>query len=140
MAKDARVRLFTVEEANHAIKELRRTLPAMRRAVADLQGLEDRLSILDLICDRSVASENPDLREYLSTKTRYHRRVSDFERLWKTVEDSGYLLRDLERGIVHFPSLRGEEMVVLCWCEGESEVAHWHAADGRHEDAEREEI
>ena len=38
--------------------------------------------------------------------------------------------RDLERGLVDFPSLRDGEEVYLCWVEREEdEIAHWHALD-----------
>ena len=39
------------------------------------------------------------------------------------------VLRDLERGLVDFPSLRDDEEIYLCWEEGETEVAYWHDAE-----------
>jgi hypothetical protein len=36
------------------------------------------------------------------------------------------VLRDLDRGLIDFPSLRGEEEVYLCWEEGEAEIGFWH--------------
>ena len=36
------------------------------------------------------------------------------------------VLRDLERGLFDFPSLRGEREVYLCWEEGEPEIGFWH--------------
>jgi hypothetical protein len=36
------------------------------------------------------------------------------------------VLRDLDRGLVDFPSLRGDEEIYLCWEEGEDEIGHWH--------------
>jgi hypothetical protein len=36
------------------------------------------------------------------------------------------VLRDLDRGLMDFPSLRGEEEVYLCWEEGEAEIGFWH--------------
>ena len=36
------------------------------------------------------------------------------------------VLRDLERGLVDFPSIRDGEEVYLCWEEGEEEVGWWH--------------
>ena len=32
-------------------------------------------------------------------------------------------------GHVDFPALRNGQEVCLCWCLGESEITHWHAAD-----------
>jgi hypothetical protein len=36
------------------------------------------------------------------------------------------VLRDLDRGLIDFPSLRGDEEVYLCWEEGEVEIGFWH--------------
>jgi hypothetical protein len=40
------------------------------------------------------------------------------------------VLRDLDRGLVDFPSLRGEREVYLCWVESEEdEISFWHDLD-----------
>ena len=39
------------------------------------------------------------------------------------------VLRDLDRGLVDFPSMRDGREVYLCWEEGEDEVAFWHDTD-----------
>ena len=36
------------------------------------------------------------------------------------------VLRDLDRGLVDFPSLRDGREVYLCWHEGEQEIEYWH--------------
>ena len=39
------------------------------------------------------------------------------------------VLRDLERGLVDFPSLRDGDEIYLCWEEGEAEISFWHDTD-----------
>ena len=39
------------------------------------------------------------------------------------------VLRDLDRGLVDFPSIRDGHEVYLCWEEGEAEIAFWHDID-----------
>jgi hypothetical protein len=129
MASRAQVRIFTIREANEAVHELRRTLPALRRTLHEVEKLEDRLEVLELICNRSVSAENPDLQEYLATRVRYHRKISEFEGMLAGLEAEGYLLRDLDKGVVHFPARRGGDGILLCWSEGEKEIRHWHPLD-----------
>ena len=39
------------------------------------------------------------------------------------------IVRDIDRGLVDFPSLRDGDEVYLCWEEGEDEIAYWHELD-----------
>lgn len=50
----------------------------------------------------------------------------EVRRLLETLEEAGIVLRDIDRGLVDFPALRGEEEIFLCWELGEDEVDHWH--------------
>jgi len=130
-------RVFSVQKANQAVKELRRMLPALRRLLRRVEQLEDRLEVLNLICNRSVTSENPDLQEYLTCRARYHRTIGEFEAALGHLERKGYLIRDLEKGVVHFAGRRDGREVLLCWREGEPDISHWHPQPGRGAPDER---
>ena len=39
------------------------------------------------------------------------------------------VLRDLDRGLLDFPSLRDGQEVYLCWQEGEDAIGFWHEPD-----------
>ena len=39
------------------------------------------------------------------------------------------VVRDLDRGLVDFPSLRDGEEVYLCWLVDEPAVGHWHSLE-----------
>ena len=36
------------------------------------------------------------------------------------------MLRDLDRGLLDFPSIRDGREVYLCWQEGEDAIGFWH--------------
>ena len=42
------------------------------------------------------------------------------------LQDAEVVLRDLDRGLVDFPSLRDGREVYLCWLEEETEIGYWH--------------
>lgn len=50
----------------------------------------------------------------------------EVRRLLETLEEAGIVLRDIDRGLVDFPAMRGEQEIFLCWELGEDEVDHWH--------------
>jgi hypothetical protein len=39
------------------------------------------------------------------------------------------VLRDLDRGLVDFPTIRDGREVYLCWIEGEPDIEFWHELD-----------
>ena len=41
----------------------------------------------------------------------------------------GIVLRDLDRGLIDFPSLRDGREVYLCWIDGETDIGFWHELD-----------
>ncbi|MCI0331319.1 MAG: DUF2203 domain-containing protein [candidate division Zixibacteria bacterium] len=48
------------------------------------------------------------------------------QRLLGRVEKMGVLVKDLDRGLVDFPHLRGGREVFLCWMVGEKKIDFWH--------------
>jgi hypothetical protein len=45
------------------------------------------------------------------------------------LRELGVVLRDLDRGLLDFPSLRDGQEVYLCWQEGEDAIRFWHEPD-----------
>ena len=45
------------------------------------------------------------------------------------LEELDVVVRDLERGLIDFPSLIDGEEVYLCWLLDEPEVVYWHAPE-----------
>ena len=41
----------------------------------------------------------------------------------------GIVLRDLDSGLIDFPSVQDGVEVYLCWISGETEIAFWHDLD-----------
>jgi hypothetical protein len=39
------------------------------------------------------------------------------------------VLRDLDRGLIDFPSIRDGREIYLCWIDGEPGIAFWHELD-----------
>src|SRR4051812_23170625 len=41
----------------------------------------------------------------------------------------GIVVRDLDSGLIDFPSLRDGREVYLCWIDGEQDIGFWHELD-----------
>jgi hypothetical protein len=54
---------------------------------------------------------------------------SEIVRLIHRIESLGCIVKDIDLGLVDFPSTRSGEPIYLCWKVGEARVSHWHALD-----------
>ena len=107
-------RLFTVKEANKLIPFLNTTIAALRRVndkleTASLEGpTEEDITLLGGV----------------------------FQGLTDEIHAEGCRLKDVESGLVDFPTVWKGREVYLCWQFGEPEIQHWHELEagfaGRH--------
>jgi len=121
--------VFTLEDANGVLPDLTRALPELRRVRREIGRLDERVRILEIICDPPVVEGNPDLRELRTLRRKSERKVARFEVALAEMEERGHHLIDLDRGVVHFEARDGSVPILLCWREGEAEIRHWHSLE-----------
>ena len=127
MADEASKKYYSVEEAQGLVEwleELFRAVQPMReeggRHASELRGLEARIRSNG---GSSLEEEAEHLRRSLD-------RVSkEVGRKMAEATERGIIVRDIERGLVDFPSLSGGREVYLCWQPGEAEIGFWHEVD-----------
>ena len=120
-------RYFTPEEANAAlatVRPLAEELVAQRRALREAQ--EGRAELGRVIAGNGGAL---DARRLVALEARADRAAAALARCVADIQELGVLVKDLDRGLVDFPALRGDEEVLLCWQVGEDEVAYWHGPE-----------
>jgi hypothetical protein len=109
-------RHFTVEEANAELARIREGLERLRDARAGLTDEEARAALAEAIPTNGGGAPG--------------KVVSDaFLRLRSTLAElqgMGIIVRDIDRGLVDFPSIRDGREVYLCWTEDEVEIGYWH--------------
>jgi hypothetical protein len=112
-------RHYTAEQANAVLPEVRQTVRRLQDAKHVLQdeGFDTGFATLADV----VGGAYPG-------RTRAQAAVTatlGFEHL----EALDLLVRDLEAGMIEFPSLRDGREVYLSWQVDEESVSHWHAAE-----------
>jgi hypothetical protein len=116
------MKVFTVEEANAL-------LPTVRGILSNIQGAHRRL-----FSYREEAKKAADGAEQggggLADGVRYAEILIDLTTQIRELETLGVQLKDFDRGLVDFPSLRDGRVVLLCWQIGEgNELEWWHDVD-----------
>lgn len=121
----AELRLFTREAAE-------RTLPLVRRIVADLQeeypAWREAVGRFELLSGsvRADRGEPEDLVAAQAEVSIHAGRINDFLR---ELEAIGCLFKGFEAGLVDYYSLHDDRPVFLCWRLGEEHITHWHELD-----------
>jgi hypothetical protein len=122
----AKMRLFTQEEANASLPEVRslvERLVADRRALVALGG---ELEELQALIGGNGGSLDPsrvgELQESVAQA------AAALASLVDDIQELGVQVKDLDRGLVDFPARHPETgaAVLLCWELGEPDVGHWH--------------
>jgi hypothetical protein len=109
-------RHYTLEEANAMLGWVGERIDRLRSARERLNDEEVREALGEAVpqngggeAGRHVSEAFLDLRSALVE-----------------LQEGEIVLRDLERGLVDFPSLRDGREMYLCWEEGEQEIGFWH--------------
>lgn len=116
------MKLFTIQEANALLPSVREILAKIQRAHRTLSNFrEDARKAADAA--EQGGGGIPNGLAYASVLTGLTTQMSELEQL-------GVQLKDFERGLVDFPSLRDGRVVLLCWQMGEGdELEWWHDVD-----------
>jgi hypothetical protein len=119
---------FTLAEAQRLIPEVDRLLRtaidaknAYQDAQRSIQELNERIMLAGgMVVDRDRA---------LTAKTRRDEAAAVLRNAIEGVQQIGCLVKDLDIGLVDFPTLfRGVE-VYLCWKLGEEGIDYWHGVE-----------
>jgi hypothetical protein len=120
---------FTLDEARQCLPELERVIRSAIQAKSHYDQSEQTFHNLL----HRITMNGGMMVDRFAVETIKSTRHSNGERMKSAVEEiqeMGCLVKDLDTGLVDFPTLlRGEE-VYLCWRLGETDISFWH---GVHE-------
>ena len=112
-------RHYTPEEANARLGWVAEMLGCLREARVGLSDEEARAALSEAAPQNGGGAPGRVVSEaFLALR-----------RCLVELQEAEIVLRDLDRGLVDFPSLRDGEEVYLCWLEGEDEIEHWHGLE-----------
>ena len=121
-------RYFTLEEARGALpvvgRSIREAVHAKARyfeAEKVLQDLSQRILMMGGIMVDTAAAEAWKSQRDTSGQT--------LKASMERIENMGVLVKDLDIGLVDFPTLFRDDEVYLCWRMDEDDIDHWHGVN-----------
>lgn len=67
-----------------------------------------------------------NLENAISLKRRKEQQLEQLRERVEIIQDYGVLIKDLDMGLLDFPTLIGGREAYLCWKLGEPAIRHWH--------------
>ena len=114
------MKLFTVEEANDL-------LPVIRPKLLQIQSYYEKLSVFRESARAAAISANEFGGGGMEGGTNYVKALYKIGKLTTEIHSLGIQLKDYTRGLIDFPSMREDRVVLLCWQLGEGdEIEWWH--------------
>src|ERR1700758_4412236 len=121
-------RLFTLPEAERARKEIEPFLVEAMDCRKKLAGLETDLSAVSARIMMMGGVIVP--YEKLATLRVEHQQLAEtMKTALNRILETGCIIKDLEVGLLDFPSLLDNEEVYLCWKLGEDRIRFYHRQD-----------
>ncbi len=111
---------FTLKEANTALELIRPLMEEIQLIRQDI--LKNQPQAWPVI-EKAAGNGGSHAASMLA---------QSFERLDKLVHqilDTGAIVKDINTGLLDFPSLREGHEVYLCWRLGEARIEYWHEVD-----------
>ncbi|HEX5414711.1 MAG TPA: DUF2203 domain-containing protein [Chloroflexota bacterium] len=114
---------FSLDEANALI-------PDLERRFEELQALQQRAEELEASIENLVERDRSNGRnhgeEIAQLEGEIERVVTRTNQIIDEISDLGCEIKDIEQGLVDFPSEREGRLVYLCWKLGEDRIRFWH--------------
>ena len=120
-------RTFTPEEANALLPRVRPLVVRLVECRADLLAVHARQAEVAALVGGNGGGLDPE------TPASLRQAAGDAERRLQEalseLTELGVVVKDLDAGLVDFPSIRDGTPVYLCWQLGEERVEFWHGLE-----------
>jgi len=119
-------RTFTLSEAETLLPVLESLLRSAMQAKALIEEVDAELESLK----SRIFLNGGTYVDIVALKGRKDEREKAIQRAKDAVAEidaAGVQVKDLDIGLLDFPCVVGEEVILLCWKLGEQGIAHWHS-------------
>jgi len=119
---------FERDEAEKLLPKIEPRLKEARQQKQVLDALDQE--ILQQVSRISMLGGSmPPYAEIAKQRALRERQATRVLEIIEKIQQHGCVVKDLDEGIIDFPSLKAGEEICFCWKLGEKHIAHWHGVD-----------
>lgn len=111
---------------HYTLAEARAMLPKITEWLDDLSRLQVEHDKLSKRVSNLVSTQSDVGGESVNNSLKV---LFAMQSIYEAFKKHEIQLKDVERGLIDFPSRRGTREVFLCWEKGEEDIGHWHELD-----------
>ena len=119
---------FDRREAEELLPSLEHFLEEARKQKLALDSITTEISNAALRI-MMLGGSLPPFADLNRKKTQREKIAEQLSQTVDEIQQTGCLVKDLDTGLVDFPSLRKGEKVYLCWKLGEERIGYWHGIE-----------
>lgn len=124
----AKQKTFTLEEAHALLPVLRSLLKRAMEAKELIERVEKELQDLKhrILLSGGLMVDIPAVARSRAERDKALQEVKD---TLAEIDAIGVQVKDLDIGLLDFPCVVGDEIVLLCWKYGEEKIEFWHGLE-----------
>ena len=121
-------RTFTLEEAQVLLPVLESLL---RRSIEGKQLIERIEAEFQEVSQRIFlgGGTRVDIAHLAVRKAEKEKALQRVKDALAEIESTGVQVKDLDVGLLDFPCLVNDQLILLCWKLGEKQITHWHGTE-----------
>lgn len=118
-------KLFTLTEAERTRREIE---PVLIEAIEVRKKLAPLVEELGAISERIqwIGGSVVPYEKTARLRFEHDRLAESLKAALERIQSTGCLIKDLDTGLLDFPSIVNNEEVLLCWRLGEERIRFWH--------------
>jgi hypothetical protein len=128
LEEDEMPRTFTVAEAENllpVLESLLRSAIDAKKLIEEVDGEQQTLANRVFLNGGTMV----DIASVARRKAEREKALQKAKDAVAEIDATGVQVKDLDIGLLDFPCVVGEEVILLCWKLGETGITHWHGME-----------
>jgi hypothetical protein len=121
-------KVFTLSEAQTLLPVVEALLRKAQAAGTRAEELENEMQLLSQRIFLS-GGMHVDVAAAARRRAEHDKAEQETKDTLAEIDSIGVQVKDLEKGLLDFPSVMDGKTVLLCWKLGEPSIAHWHTEE-----------